>query len=114
MVAARPGPRPAAQRRSPPAARRSCALGVGAPEPGALAAAIGGGAAAPGADGLTAALAALVTRDVGLARRAGLELVGRGDGLTPAGDDFLAGIAVTVAAAGEAAGFAAAHRAALA
>jgi hypothetical protein len=88
------------------------ALGVGAPEPAALAAAIGGGAAAPGADRLTAALTALVTRECGLARRAALELVGRGDGLTPAGDDFLAGIAVTVAAAGEAAGFAAAHRAA--
>jgi uncharacterized protein DUF2877 len=85
-------------------------LGVEAPEPRALAAAIGGGPVAPGADGVGAALAALVTRDAGVARRAGLELIGRGDGLTPAGDDFLAGVAVTVAAAGEAAGFVAAQR----
>lgn len=46
-------------------------------------------------------VAALASRDVAARRRAALALVGRGTGLTPEGDDLLAGAAAVAAAAGE-------------
>jgi hypothetical protein len=80
------------------------ALGVPALQPGTLASALGAEATAPGPEALGLLLHALATRDPRLARRAGRALTGRGPGLTPQGDDLLAGVAVTVAAAGGAAG----------
>jgi hypothetical protein len=54
---------------------------------------------------------ALVDRDPDEAARCAERLVGLGEGLTPEGDDVLAAIAATVAALGDAVGFAPAARA---
>jgi uncharacterized protein DUF2877 len=83
-------------------------LGV-APDRATVARALGGGATAPPAGGVHALWDALANRDVALARRAGTELLGRGGGLTPVGDDLVAGAAATVAAAGDV-GFGSAER----
>jgi hypothetical protein len=76
------------------------ALGVAAVQPALLARALGAETTTPRAEALGLLLHALATRDPRLARRAGRELTGRGPGLTPQGDDLLAGVAATVAAAG--------------
>jgi hypothetical protein len=69
--------------------------------PGSLAAALPEVAAGPGMHLLVRAIA---QRDPVLARRAARSLAGLGPGLTPAGDDLLAGAAATVAGLGEAVG----------
>jgi hypothetical protein len=50
-------------------------------------------------------LQAIATRDAELAARAADLLIGRGPGLTPEGDDLLAGVAAVVAAFGAKAGW---------
>lgn len=60
--------------------------------------------------GLDCLLEAVRTRDPRLVALAGSHLVGRGPGLTPLGDDILAATALTVAAAGAAAGWPRAQR----
>jgi uncharacterized protein DUF2877 len=80
------------------------ALGAASPRPAALAQGLAGGGVGPTIAGLGLLLDALAARDPVLARRAGQELTGRGAGLTPEGDDLLAGVAATVAAAGAVAG----------
>jgi uncharacterized protein DUF2877 len=61
----------------------------------------GEGATRPPRAAVAALLAALGTGDVAARRRAALALLGRGPGLTPEGDDVLAGVCVTAAAAGD-------------
>jgi len=51
-------------------------------------------------DGVASLLAAVRSRDPRLAARAARELVGRGPGLTPLGDDILAATALTVGSVG--------------
>ena len=58
-----------------------------------------------GYDGLVELLHSVRWHDAAAARRAALLLTGRGAGLTPSGDDLLAGAAATVAALGRALGF---------
>jgi hypothetical protein len=57
-----------------------------------------------GAAGLTMLLGAVLARDPGAAAGATRELLGRGPGLTPEGDDLLAAVAGTLAVLGPAAG----------
>lgn len=71
----------------------------------------GFGAVDPGArQGLTDLLAAVRTRDPRLVARAGSQLVGRGPGLTPLGDDILAATALTVASVATGTGWPSARR----
>jgi hypothetical protein len=70
---------------------------------GSLAAHLGAGG---NARGIAVLLDAVATRDPAAAERAAGELLGRGPGLTPEGDDWLAGCAATVATWGDAAGWA--------
>ena len=79
-----------------------------APAPTAAAPAAGGERARAGLEHLRRAVA---DRDAGAAARAADRLLGLGGGLTPEGDDVLAATAAVVAAAGDAAGFAAPDRA---
>ena len=79
-----------------------------APAPTAAAPAAGGERARAGLEHLRRAV---VDRDAGAAARAADRLLGLGGGLTPEGDDVLAATAAVVAAAGDAAGFAAPDRA---
>jgi hypothetical protein len=73
---------------------------------GALAASSGFAPGDAGArDGVAALLAAVRHRDARLAAHAARQLVGRGAGLTPLGDDLLAATALTVGSLGEASGF---------
>jgi hypothetical protein len=58
-----------------------------------------------GAAGLTLLLHAVRERDAEPASRATRELLGRGPGLTPEGDDLLAAVAATLAVLGPAAGW---------
>ncbi|MBV9195286.1 MAG: DUF2877 domain-containing protein [Solirubrobacterales bacterium] len=64
----------------------------------------------PGANAIALLLESVAARDGELAARAAELLLGRGSGLTPEGDDFLAGAAVVVAAFAEAAGWEATDR----
>jgi hypothetical protein len=75
------------------------ALGAGGPATGGLG--LVRGALAPPPAAVDALLAALVAREPAAQRRAARALLGRGAGLTPEGDDLLAGAAVVAAAAGE-------------
>jgi hypothetical protein len=54
--------------------------------------------ALPAASGLDDLVSAVRLRDPGLAAVAGARLIGRGPGLTPEGDDVVAGVAAVVAA----------------
>jgi hypothetical protein len=56
-------------------------------------------------DGLTILLGAVHSRQEESAALAGHRLIGLGPGLTPLGDDYLAGSALTVSALGDVAGF---------
>jgi Protein of unknown function (DUF2877) len=76
------------------------ALGVARPA-GVAGALSAEGATRPPRAAVAALLAALDTGDVAGWRRAALALLGRGPGLTPEGDDLLAGACVVAAAAGE-------------
>lgn len=76
------------------------ALGVGRPA-GVAGALSGGGATSPPRAAVAALLAALATGDLPARRRAALALLGRGSGLTPEGDDLLAGACLAAAAAGD-------------
>jgi Protein of unknown function (DUF2877) len=74
---------------------------LGAARPAAIAGALsGGGAARPSRAAVDALLRALATGDATAERRAALGLVGRGAGLTPEGDDLLAGALAVARAAG--------------
>jgi hypothetical protein len=75
------------------------ALGVARPA-GVAGALSGEGAMGPPRAAVAALLAALGAGDVLARRRAALALLGRGPGLTPEGDDLLAGACITAAAAG--------------
>jgi Protein of unknown function (DUF2877) len=75
------------------------ALGVG--RPAAVAGALSEGATRPPRAAVAALLGALGSGDVAARRRAALALLGRGPGLTPEGDDLLAGACVVAAAAGD-------------
>ena len=75
------------------------ALGV-AP-PAAIAAALADTATRPPRAAVAALVAALGSGDVAARRRAALALLGRGPGLTPEGDDLLAGAAIVAAAVGD-------------
>ena len=75
------------------------ALGVA--RPAGVAGALSEGATRPPRAAVAALLAALRTGDVAARRRAAVALLGRGPGLTPEGDDLLAGACVTAAAAGD-------------
>lgn len=89
------------------------ALGLpGGAAPEALAAALGDGHAGCAGDGAELLLRAVADRDPALAARAAAALTGLGPGLTPRGDDLLAGAASAVWAFGHAAGWPAAERAA--
>ena len=76
------------------------ALGVARPA-GVAGALSGGGALGPPRGAVAALLSALATDGAAARRRAALALLGRGPGLTPEGDDLLAGACVTAAAAGD-------------
>jgi hypothetical protein len=86
-----------------------------APDSAALAPGLAAGglqtAAAPaGSGGIALLLRSVAARDARAAARAGDLLIGRGSGLTPEGDDLLAGAAVVVATLATAAGWTAAER----
>ena len=66
-----------------------------------VAGALSGGALAPPRAAVTALFAALQTGNAAAQERAARTLLGRGPGLTPEGDDLVAGAAVAAAAAGE-------------
>ena len=74
------------------------ALGVA--RPAGVAGALAEGATRPPQAAVAALLAALRSGDVAARRRAALALLGRGPGLTPEGDDLLAGVCIAAAAAG--------------
>jgi Protein of unknown function (DUF2877) len=74
------------------------ALGVASPT--AVATALGTDPLRPPPAAVAALLAALRSGDAPAQRRAARALLGRGPGLTPQGDDLLAGAAVVAAAAG--------------
>jgi hypothetical protein len=76
------------------------ALGVARPA-GVAGALSGGGVTRPPRAAVAALLAALRSGDVAARRRAALALLGRGPGLTPEGDDLLAGACLTAAATGD-------------
>ncbi len=76
------------------------ALGVARPA-GVAGALSGGGATRPPRAAVAGLFAALATGDVAARRRAALALLGRGPGLTPEGDDLLAGACLAAAAAGD-------------
>ncbi|MEA2322641.1 MAG: hypothetical protein QOD81_2491 [Solirubrobacteraceae bacterium] len=103
----RPSPtaRPALERRGTAILR---ALGIDGPP------SIDGGIAVTvrgrGQDGARHLRRAIVDRDPDEAARSAERLIGLGDGLTPEGDDVLAATAATVAALGDAVGFAPATR----
>lgn len=89
--------------RGPALARRGMAVlaALGAARPSAIAGALTGrGALRPSRAAIDALLDALATGDTATGRRAALVLLGSGAGLTPEGDDLLAGACVTVAASG--------------
>ena len=78
-----------------------CGIEPRAPGPRALSAALaaaGLSVPAEAPDALASLLASVATLDPGAAARAAGQLVGRGPGLTPEGDDLLAGAALAVAA----------------
>jgi Protein of unknown function (DUF2877) len=75
------------------------ALGVA--RPAAVAGALAAGATRPPPAAVAALLSALRSGDAGARRRAVPALLGRGPGLTPEGDDLLAGACVVAAAAGD-------------
>jgi hypothetical protein len=75
------------------------ALGVA--HPAGVAGALSDAATRPPRAAVAALLAALRSGDVADRRRAALALLGRGPGLTPEGDDLLAGTAVAAAAVGD-------------
>jgi hypothetical protein len=75
------------------------ALGVAGPA--GVADALSGSATSPSRAAVAALIAALRTGDPAARRRAALAVLGRGAGLTPEGDDLLAGACVTAAAAGD-------------
>ena len=84
------------------AARGSAILrALGVARPAAVAGALSGEATQPQRAAVAALFAALGSGDVAARRRAALALLGRGPGLTPEGDDLLAGACVTAAAAGD-------------
>jgi hypothetical protein len=81
----------------------------------ALASRLGSGgletaAAGAGRGGIALLLSSVAARDAETAVRAGDLLIGRGSGLTPEGDDLLAGAAVVVATQGAAVGWTEAQR----
>jgi hypothetical protein len=75
------------------------ALGVA--RPAGITGALAEGATRPPPAAVAALLGALRSGDAGARHRAALALLGRGPGLTPEGDDLLAGACVTAAAAGD-------------
>ena len=75
------------------------ALGVA--RPAAVAGALSGEATQPPRAAVAGLFAVLGSGDAGARGRAALALLGRGPGLTPEGDDLLAGACVTAAAAGD-------------
>ena len=75
------------------------ALGVA--RPAGVAGALAEGATRPPQAAVAALLAALRSGDVAARRRAALALLGRGPGLTPEGDDLLAGVCIAAAVAGD-------------
>jgi hypothetical protein len=75
------------------------ALGVAGPA--GVADALSCSATSPSRAAVAALIAALRTGDPAARRRAALAVLGRGPGLTPEGDDLLAGACVTAAAAGD-------------
>jgi hypothetical protein len=89
--------------RGPALARRGMAMlaALGAARPSAVAGALtGGGPLRPPRTAIDALLDALATGDTACGRRAAVGLLGRGAGLTPEGDDLLAGACAAAAAAG--------------
>jgi len=88
--------------RSALAARGTAILrALGIARPAGAAAALADTATRPPAAAVAALVAALGSGDVAARRRATLALLGRGPGLTPEGDDLLAGAAIVAAAAGD-------------
>jgi hypothetical protein len=80
-------------------------LDLAAPSAGSAAERLFGADDEDGRDGLVELVRSVRYHDAVAARRAALLLTGRGAGLTPSGDDLLAGAAATVAALGTALGF---------
>jgi hypothetical protein len=80
-------------------------LELTAPSTGSAAESLFGPDDEDGHEGLVELLRSVRYHDAVAARRAALLLTGRGPGLTPSGDDLLAGAGATVAALGNALGF---------
>jgi hypothetical protein len=96
LPALRPGPELAAR-----GAAILRALGAAGPWAPAIRGALrGGGATRPPQAAIDALLDALAAEDRAAGGRAALALTGRGAGLTPEGDDLLAGVCAVAAAAG--------------
>jgi uncharacterized protein DUF2877 len=87
----------------PALAARGAAIlrALGVARPAGVAGALAEGATRPSRSAVAALLAALVSDDAAARRRAALALLGRGPGLTPEGDDLLAGACIVAAAAGD-------------
>ena len=88
----------------PALAERGAAIlsAFGVASPASVAGALSGAATRPSPEAVAALVAALGSDDAAARCRAALGLLGRGPGLTPEGDDLLAGAAVVAAAAGDA------------
>ena len=87
----------------PALAARGAAIlrALGAASPADVAGALSDGPLRPPRAAVAALFAALATGDAVAQERAARALLGRGPGLTPEGDDLVAGAAVAAAAAGE-------------
>jgi hypothetical protein len=87
----------------PALAARGAAIlrALGVARPAAVAGALSDGATRPPRAAVAALLGALDSGDGAARRRAALALLGRGPGLTPEGDDLLAGACVVAAVAGD-------------
>ena len=84
------------------AARGSAILrALGVARPAAVADALSAAATRPPRAAVAALFAAWESGDVAARRRAALALLGRGPGLTPEGDDLLAGACIVAAAVGD-------------